>query len=420
MGSSAVLFLASCAATSTAAPAIHLADLLAEAREKNPEIRADLAEARAAALSIEPQGALDDPKLMVQLWNAPIDFSTVPVMVQLEQMFPLGGKRSARVDSAAAQSKGRAAAADARRLEIEAQVKKTYFDLFMADRTLEVDVEIEQMLRMIARAASARIASGKGDATEPLRAEGEILRLDADRESIAADRAAATAVLSALVDRDSSAPLGKTAVPAIVEKLPTLAELNDRALGARPEIRAADAMIAETGANLRLARAASVPDLGVFAAEMHSFRSSGVADFLFLGFEINLPIFAGSKYEPLAQAAALRTEAAGQRRRALENQIASEIAQAMARLRAEERLVEAHHRLIPLARQALESATASYVAGKGDFLIMLDSGRALQMHEIDLAMHLAKYEQSLADLERAVGVDLGLIRSAESGSAEAH
>src|SRR5438105_4444657 len=86
-----------------AAPApLRLADLLREARDKNPDLAAATARLRAARSAISPAGALDDPMLMVQLWNAPADFSTIPVMVQLAQNIPLGGKRGARADAAGA------------------------------------------------------------------------------------------------------------------------------------------------------------------------------------------------------------------------------------------------------------------------------------------------------------------------------
>jgi len=85
-----------------AAPPLRLADLLREAREKNPDLKAATARVRAAQSSISPAGALDDPMLMVQLWNGPVDFSTVPIMVQLSQNIPLGGKRGARTDMARA------------------------------------------------------------------------------------------------------------------------------------------------------------------------------------------------------------------------------------------------------------------------------------------------------------------------------
>src|SRR5919198_913960 len=81
---------------------LRLADLLEEARRNNPELQAAREQARAATARVAPAGALDDPMLMIQLWNAPVDFSTVPVMVQLSQNIPLGGKRSARSDVARA------------------------------------------------------------------------------------------------------------------------------------------------------------------------------------------------------------------------------------------------------------------------------------------------------------------------------
>jgi len=51
---------------------------------------------------------------------------------------------------------------------------------------------------------------------------------------------------------------------------------------------------------------------------------------------------------------------------------------------------------------------------------VLDAERDLQMHELDLATHLAMYEQRLADLQRAVGSDLGLVQAAESGTRQSH
>ena len=84
-------------ALALAAPTpLRLADLLREARDKNPDLKAADARKRAAAASVSPAGALDDPMLMVQLWNAPLDFSSIPVMVQVSQQLPLGGSATSR------------------------------------------------------------------------------------------------------------------------------------------------------------------------------------------------------------------------------------------------------------------------------------------------------------------------------------
>ena len=66
-----------------------------------------------------------------------------------------------------------------------------------------------------------------------------------------------------------------------------------------------------------------------------------------------------------------------------------------------------------------KSVLASYSAGRSDFLMVLGSERELQMHELELASHLAAYEQRIAELEHAVGAELGLAQAAELGLAQA-
>src|SRR6267154_6404931 len=142
--------IAACVALAIAAPTpLRLADLLREAREKNPDLIAAQAHLRAAKESISPAGALDDPMLMVQLWNTPVDFSSIPVMVQLSQTIPLGGKRGARTDAARADAAIAEPQLAGKQREIETQVASAYFDLFLPDRTLAVDDELETFLKVL-------------------------------------------------------------------------------------------------------------------------------------------------------------------------------------------------------------------------------------------------------------------------------
>lgn len=404
----------------TAATPVHLSDLLAEARQKNPQLRSALGRARAAESSVSPAGALDDPMLMVQLWNAPVDLSTVPLMVQITQPLPLGGKRAARRDVARGEMAMARAAADAKARDVEAAVAKAYFDLFLAERTIAVDSEIEGTLRSLLASTTARVAAGRGEESEALRAQGEMLKVRSEREAALARRTAANARLVALLDRPAGAEIGPTVEPGLAAALPAEPELRERAVRERPEMAVAGAAISQAEAKLRLADAESVPDLALSLGEMHTFRAPGLADFLFAGVQVSLPIFSGDKNRPRiagaeADLASMRDDA-----RAIQNRIVAEVADAYAELTAEKRQVELHHQLIPVTRQAVASAMAAYAAGRSTFVMVLDAERDLQMHELDLATHLAMYEQRLADLQRAVGADLGLAEAAESGVHESH
>src|SRR5437899_10612992 len=200
-----------------APPPLRPADLLREATNRNPDLKAATARVRAAQSAVSPAGALDDPMLMVQLWNTPVDFSTVPVMVQLSQNIPLGGKRGARTDMARAD----AAMADAdlgqKQRDVETQVAAAYFDLFLADRTQEIDDEVEAILGVVQRAAQARVSTGKAEQVELLRAQGALVQLRSERETAIDQHRSSWARLSALLDRDPAAPPGRTTRPGLLD-----------------------------------------------------------------------------------------------------------------------------------------------------------------------------------------------------------
>src|SRR5437762_4175249 len=188
-------------ALAIAAP-IRLADLIREAREKNPDLKAAEARVRAVKASVFPAGALDDPMLMVQLWNAPVDFSSIPVMVQVSQQLPLGGKRAARRDAAGADAAVAEAELAGKQRDIETMVAGAYFDLFLAERTQEVDDELESILKVLLQSSEARVSTGKGEQVELLRAQGSLVQLKSDRETAVDHRRSAWSRLASLLDRD--------------------------------------------------------------------------------------------------------------------------------------------------------------------------------------------------------------------------
>jgi cobalt-zinc-cadmium efflux system outer membrane protein len=322
-----------------------------------------------------------------------------------------------------ARADAKAAEADlaSKQREIETLVASAYFDLFLADRTLGVDDEIETVLKVLLRSSEVRISSGKGEQIELLRAQASLVQLRSHRETAIDLRRSAWARLSALLDRSSAAPSGTTTPPSVLASLPDLGTLQRLALKERPELASARAQVARAEAQARLAKAARIPDLHLFVAEMHEFRNpTGISDFLFAGFQINLPIFIGSKTGPQVSAAQAQVIAAQQSERALRNRVAAEVAETHGHLVSEQHQIDLHHELVPIARQVVETAEASYAAGRADFAMVLDGARELRMHELELAMHLAAYEQRLAELQRAVGAELGLDETAEMGHDDRH
>ena len=389
-----------------AVPPLRLSALLEDARQRNPQLRAAVAEARAAASSVSPAGALDDPKLMVQYWNGPVDFSVVPIMVQLTQTFPLGERLSARSDAAAADARMAQAEAFARGQDVERDVTRAFVDLYVAERTLLIHDEMLGTLRSLTSVAAVRVAAGRAEVVDQLKAQAELLKEEGVHESLLAEQITARVQLASLLDREPAELAGEAEDPSAVPAVPTDEQLLTRASRDRPELHAAASATQAAEARVRVASATGIPDITPLVAYMHTFNMPPQNNFLFLGLEINLPIWRGKKIDPSVDAARARVEATQALADALRDRIRAEVLSAAAQLRSEERQVEIQRRLVPLSRQALESAMSAYSAGRIGLLTVLDSEREALMRRVDLAQHLALQQQRRAELERAIGGSL--------------
>src|SRR6202171_664671 len=130
-------------------------------------------------------------------------------MVQLSQQIPLGGKRGARRDAARADAAIADADLAAKQRDIDTQVASAYFDLFLAERTQDVDDKLDQILNVLLRASEARVSTGKAEQVELLRAQAALIQLRSDRETAVGQRKSAWARLSALPGRRHPLPRGR-------------------------------------------------------------------------------------------------------------------------------------------------------------------------------------------------------------------
>ena len=60
-------------------------------------------------------------------------------------------------------------------------------------------------------------------------------------------------------------------------------------------------------------------------------------------------------------------------------------------------------KMVPLSELTLQSALASYEAGRVDFPAVLEAARAVREHHTDHIKYLVEYERRLAELEQLVG-----------------
>jgi outer membrane protein, heavy metal efflux system len=391
-------------AGTAAAEPLTLSWALKTAREANPEVRA-LAAERAAAWERVPQArAFEDPTLAVQLWNFP--FTRKPgagsmVMVQVAQPLPFPGKRDLRAEVAGASARVAGESVRMRQLELAAEVKRLYYQLWTNRAARSLNQRNSELLEQLRKTALARVSAGTGAVTDVLRLETEQARLRADLSTLRRDREALAAALNVRLGRKALAPLGEP-----VEDFPTEPSRSYPALLAaaerqRPDLRAAGLESGRAESQIALARRNRYPDfmpMLMFMQDIEMGSSWGAT----LG--VGVPIWSAAKQGRAVREATETAAAARERQHGARLEVERQVREASASAAsAAERLQLLRTQVIPRARAALEAMRADYVASREGLTALLDGRRTLQDLELELEKARAEVAMTRAELERAVG-----------------
>jgi outer membrane protein TolC len=380
---------------------VRLGDVLEAVERNNPELaerrRMYEAATRRPAATVWP----DDPMAMLEWWQQPVNFSTVPIMLTLRQPIPIVAKLHARRDLAERQARTARDEVDEVARRIETNAKRAYFELVLADRNARQNDAVRALVENLVHVVDARYRVGLAVQADLLKAQGELLMLENERLDFERDRQTATTTLNRLMDRRPDAPLGPTASEPDLVSLPPANELVERALATRPALRRVQDAVGEAKARLALEQKENLPELAAWGA--YQWNIHGVDNFT-VGFQTSLPIFSTLRKRSLTSAAELEVQAAAKAVEASRRDTEAAVRTVLLELDSAARHVRLHaDRLVPLSELTLQSSLASYEAGRVDFPSVLEAARAVREHHRDHIKYLVEYERRLAELEQLVG-----------------
>lgn len=391
----------------------NLGELLAEALRSNPEILAAQKAAEAAQARIAQARSLDDPELDIESWaiplNQPGNFNRANThMVNLRQRLPFPGKLRLRGEVASQEQAMAAARYRAKEREVIAAVKKGYYDLFMADREIQIAQEQLDLLERILKIAEVRYSVGKVTQQDVLKAQVE--QSDLINRLIISEQARATAEarLNTLLNRQTDSPIGRT-----TEREPPAtpfeqANLYKLALDSSPQLQEAASGITQAERSRELAiKNQKYPDftvgLGYWYVPQADFQHTYTGMLTF-----TIPFFwTKPKHDKEVEEASAQIARAEASYRATKNLAFLEVRESTTKLNAARKSVTLYRTgLLPQAELSLKAAEAAYQTGRLEFIGLLETERALRDVRLGYYRTLVTLEQSLADLERAVGRDI--------------
>jgi outer membrane protein TolC len=322
-------------------------------------------------------------------------------MVEASQKLPWPGKRCLRGQQAQAEADVAGSDVSDARLRLSEAAQMAFYDFYLVRREMEVNQTSTRLMHEFRDIAKTKYESNEVSQQDLLQADVELGDLETRQAELQREEKIAQARINTLLHRaaDDSLP----PPPARLQVSPQNfdpATLQSLAVAQRPDLAGEAARIRAEEAAVELACKDFYPDVTV-VAKYDAFMPEEMRSQL--GMNLEVPI------QRTRRCAALREATARLQQRRAEyqdrcDQIAFEVQSAYVRLEESQRVARLYReKLLPLAEQNSQSARANYVAGKIDFLRLIEAQRQSIREQEQAFQAIAEYHRRLAELERAVG-----------------
>jgi len=389
------------------APAtVDISFLVAEAMENNPEIRAAVHEMDARDAHASQTGTLDPPRLQFMQEGMP-DFDFGQAMytrIDFMQSIPFPTKlvterRIARIQAEHAHHD---------HLEIVNgiinRLKSAYANLWHVQQTMVLDRENARLMEEYANVAQTRYGTAGATQQDVLKAQIEKALIQNDLLSLRQQELSFKAMMMALLNRAPSDTIGYAVIPEDVVFDANLDTLLAAARSLRPMLTHDSLMVTESEEMYSRAKEEYLPDFTAGLQRMTSPTSDFRGWSVTVG--ISLPFFpwALSGTKSKSDEAIASIEKARDLYTASQNSVSETIRELYYKASASRDQLKTYgYGILPKAQEVLEGSLANYRAGLTDFLMLLDSYRSVVRVTKEYYDLRLQFEQTVADLEFAVG-----------------
>ena len=390
---------------------ITVEDAVAAAMKANPEIHAAVRRLTLAQSRSGTARSLDDPMLMVRDWSTPLskpwDLNQAQLMVSVQQTLASRQKRDLRAKVAGDDAEIAASDLESLRQQVAAQVRKACADLRRNAEEMKLHDRQSSLLKEALAAALAQYTTGQVPQAEVLRAQMAVTRLDEHLIELEQERDTAQAELDTLMGRPADETVQIAGEYATTLQLPPLEELERLAMAHRPELAGLRKGIGKAQDQAQATRLAMKPEFTVGLGYMLMPTGSASRNAYMAELTMNLPGLNRERHDGEARQADGATAVAQADLEARAATVFLEVRQAQIAIAAAEKRSKVYRdTLLPQAEAAFKAATAAYQNNRAEFSSLINSQNLLLDIQTALYKASADRDSGVADLERAIGVEL--------------
>jgi len=348
-----------------------------------------------------------NPEFDASFDDLPLDFSgpffrEQEISYGISQTFELGGKRRKRINAANANAELARANFQVTMWQLTNDLKRKFYTVVLAEDLLRLAEDNEKTFGEILKHSTELVRQGEIAGLDLRRIEVEKLKFDTDVASSRRDYEVAL--------RDFRVTLGGDYKSRDVTVSGTLdykayqfvlAELRDKSLASRPDLKAAQISEFAADSDIKLQDAQRIPNLSVGVG----IKRIVVDNLYSFGLGITLPIFDRNQGERVK--ALIQKKRAQNDQKILTNTVLSDVDKAMASFEAQKRRVELYNSGVLSKVEEIQSLTEfSFKAGESSVLDLLDAIRTRRETLANYYQTLADYQTALLDLELATATPL--------------
>ncbi len=394
---------------------VAVADLLAHAYERNPDIRAARAAWGAAIEGYRISTAYPDPQLMGTYFPEPIETRMGPQdwNLTVSQMIPFPGKLSKAGDVARAEAEIARVQLDKAVRDMVVGIRRSYWELAYirrARRIARLNMDLVDQLRKEGETAHAE---DRATLSDVVKGQSQVGRLRYDLLLLEELEATELARLNGLLNRPPDAPVGDLVESPVRDLVYDIGEIQALAEANREEIRMAALTADKADRQAELARYGSLPDfkVGLFYAaigdpEVMTPPPDAGRDAVGVRMGVNIPLWFGKNNARIARAQAAAEKARAEREaRVIDTRTG--IREVFFRLRNARRLITLYAEdLLPQAEASMALSEIFFQENGSGFTDLLEAQGVLYNFQLSLARARADYGKALARLEQLVGRSL--------------
>jgi outer membrane protein TolC len=408
------VFAAASARAGDAEKELRLSLAIDEALKNNPEIQVLQNKLQSARARGNQSTYLEDPELNLEAWGIPLNRpasirSANPIVLGLRQKVPFFGKRALKSEIAGSEVRMAEEDLRAKQVEVVAKVKNAYADYFLAGKSIEIAQGHLELIRQVSLTAENLYKVGKvpqQDVIKALLEQTDLLnRLNMAERELETTQAR----LNTLLNRHPGAQLGLPAELSLVRLLLSFDDLERLAIENNPELQGMEQNVRRSEKVIELAqRNQKYPDfmlgLQYWVApdqkQKHMYTPM-------VSLTIPFSPWTKGKHDYEVEEAMAERQATKSQHEAMKNAALLAVREMFTRARAAEKSVAFYQDgLLPQAQQAFEATVAAYQTGQVNFVTMLDAQRTIREARLGYYKALVEHDQSIVDIEKAVGVTL--------------